>query len=92
MYSGFVRACCTFSNTSTDSICTGRTENCRLLYGDCKVDNHNLFDTCNPHVLLQLTPIAYALDTRRITGLYIEIAKWMIIIFLILAVLTFFFR
>ena len=58
IYSGFDRACCIISNTSTGCIYTGRTGDCRLLYGDCKVDDHNLFDTCNPHVLIQMTAIS----------------------------------
>lgn len=68
MYSGFVRTCCTFSNTGTDSICTGRTENRRLLYGDCKVDDHNLFDTCNPHVFLQMTATSSKVSSEPLPG------------------------
>jgi len=41
-------------------------------------------------LFLILALILYAVGERKITGFYMEIAKWMIIIFLILAILTFF--
>ncbi|HII91888.1 MAG TPA: DUF1328 domain-containing protein [Methanosarcina sp.] len=43
-------------------------------------------------LFLILALIQYALGERKIAGFCMEIAKWMIIIFLILAILTFFFR
>jgi uncharacterized membrane protein YtjA (UPF0391 family) len=43
-------------------------------------------------ILLVLALIAYILGARGIAGFSMEIAKWLVIIFIILAVLTFFFR
>ena len=43
-------------------------------------------------LFLILALIEYALGERKIAGFCMEIAKWMIIIFLILAIFTFFFR
>ncbi|AKJ39464.1 MULTISPECIES: DUF1328 family protein [Methanosarcina] len=43
-------------------------------------------------LFLILALIEYALGAREIAGFCMEIAKWIIIIFLILAILIFFFR
>jgi uncharacterized membrane protein YtjA (UPF0391 family) len=43
-------------------------------------------------ILLVLALIAYILGARGIAGFSMEIAKWLIIIFIILAIITFFFR
>jgi uncharacterized membrane protein YtjA (UPF0391 family) len=43
-------------------------------------------------LFLILALVAYILGARGIAGFSMEIAKWMIIIFVILAILTFFFR
>jgi uncharacterized membrane protein YtjA (UPF0391 family) len=43
-------------------------------------------------ILLVLALIAYILGARGIAGFSMEIAKWLIIIFVILAIITFFFR
>ena len=43
-------------------------------------------------ILLILALIAYILGARGIAGFSMEIAKWLVIIFIILAILTFFFR
>jgi uncharacterized membrane protein YtjA (UPF0391 family) len=43
-------------------------------------------------ILLVLALIAYILGARGIAGFSMEIAKWLVIIFIILAILTFFFR
>jgi uncharacterized membrane protein YtjA (UPF0391 family) len=41
---------------------------------------------------LILALIAYVLGARGIAGLSMDIARWLVIIFVILAILTFFFR
>jgi uncharacterized membrane protein YtjA (UPF0391 family) len=41
---------------------------------------------------LILALIAYVLGARGIAGFSMEIAKWLVIIFVVLAVITFFFR
>ena len=41
---------------------------------------------------LILALIAYVLGARGIAGFSMEIARWLVIIFVILAILTFFFR
>jgi uncharacterized membrane protein YtjA (UPF0391 family) len=43
-------------------------------------------------ILLVLALIAYILGARGIAGFSMEIAKWLVIIFIILAIITFFFR
>lgn len=43
-------------------------------------------------VFLILALIAYILGARGIAGFSMEIAKWLVIIFIILAIITFFFR
>jgi uncharacterized membrane protein YtjA (UPF0391 family) len=43
-------------------------------------------------LFLILALVAYILGARGIAGFSMEVAKWMIIIFVILAILTFFFR
>ena len=43
-------------------------------------------------VFLILALIAYVLGARGIAGFSMEIAKWLVIIFIILAIITFFFR
>ena len=41
---------------------------------------------------LILALVAFILGARGIAGFSMEIAKWLVIIFIILAILTFFFR
>jgi uncharacterized membrane protein YtjA (UPF0391 family) len=41
---------------------------------------------------LILALIAYVLGAKGIAGLSMDIARWLVIIFVILAILTFFFR
>ena len=41
---------------------------------------------------LILALIAYILGARGIAGLSMDIAKWLVIIFVVLAIITFFFR
>jgi uncharacterized membrane protein YtjA (UPF0391 family) len=43
-------------------------------------------------ILLVLALVAYILGARGIAGFSMEIAKWLVIIFIILAIITFFFR
>jgi uncharacterized membrane protein YtjA (UPF0391 family) len=43
-------------------------------------------------ILLVLALIAYILGARGIAGFSMEIAKWLVIIFIILAIITFLFR
>jgi uncharacterized membrane protein YtjA (UPF0391 family) len=43
-------------------------------------------------IFLVLALIAFILGARGIAGFSMEIAKWLIIIFIVLAILTFFFR
>ena len=43
-------------------------------------------------VFLILALIAYILGARGIAGFSMEIAKWLVIIFIVLAIITFFFR
>jgi uncharacterized membrane protein YtjA (UPF0391 family) len=43
-------------------------------------------------LFLILALVAYILGARGIAGFSMEIAKWMVIIFVILAILTFLFR
>jgi uncharacterized membrane protein YtjA (UPF0391 family) len=43
-------------------------------------------------LLLILALVAYILGARGITGFSMEIARWLVIIFVILAIITFFFR
>jgi uncharacterized membrane protein YtjA (UPF0391 family) len=43
-------------------------------------------------VFLILELIAYVLGARGIAGFSMEIAKWLVIIFIVLAIITFFFR
>jgi uncharacterized membrane protein YtjA (UPF0391 family) len=41
---------------------------------------------------LVLALVAFILGARGIAGFSMEIAKWLVIIFIVLAILTFFFR
>jgi uncharacterized membrane protein YtjA (UPF0391 family) len=43
-------------------------------------------------LLLILALVAYILGARGIAGFSMEIARWLVIIFIILAIITFFFR
>jgi uncharacterized membrane protein YtjA (UPF0391 family) len=43
-------------------------------------------------VFLILALVAYILGAQGIAGLSMDIAKWLVIIFVILAIITFFFR
>ena len=43
-------------------------------------------------ILLVLALVAFILGARGIAGFSMEIAKWLVIIFIVLAILTFFFR
>ncbi|MHB8102723.1 MAG: DUF1328 domain-containing protein [Methanosarcina sp.] len=43
-------------------------------------------------VFLILALVAYILGARGIAGFSMEIAKWLVIIFIVLAIITFFFR
>jgi uncharacterized membrane protein YtjA (UPF0391 family) len=43
-------------------------------------------------LLLILALVAYILGARGIAGFSMEIARWLVIIFVILAIITFFFR
>jgi uncharacterized membrane protein YtjA (UPF0391 family) len=43
-------------------------------------------------ILLVLALVAFILGARGIAGFSMEIAKWLVIIFIILAIITFFFR
>ena len=43
-------------------------------------------------IFLVLALVAYVLGAQGIAGLSIDIAKWLVIIFVILAIITFFFR
>lgn len=43
-------------------------------------------------VFLILALVAYVLGARGVAGFSMEIAKWLVIIFIILAIITFFFR
>jgi uncharacterized membrane protein YtjA (UPF0391 family) len=43
-------------------------------------------------VFLILALIAFVLGARGIAGFSMEIAKWLVIIFIVLAIITFFFR
>ena len=43
-------------------------------------------------VFLILALVAYILGARGIAGFYMEIAKWLVIIFIVLAIITFFFK
>jgi uncharacterized membrane protein YtjA (UPF0391 family) len=43
-------------------------------------------------VFLILALVAYILGAQGIAGFSMEIAKWLVIIFVILAIITFFFR
>jgi uncharacterized membrane protein YtjA (UPF0391 family) len=43
-------------------------------------------------VFLILALVAFVLGARGIAGFSMEIAKWLVIIFVILAIITFFFR
>jgi uncharacterized membrane protein YtjA (UPF0391 family) len=43
-------------------------------------------------VFLILALVAFILGARGIAGFSMEIAKWLVIIFVILAIITFFFR
>ena len=43
-------------------------------------------------ILLVLALIAYILGARGIAGFSMEIARWLVIIFIVLAIITFFFR
>ncbi|MHB8102801.1 MAG: DUF1328 domain-containing protein [Methanosarcina sp.] len=43
-------------------------------------------------VFLILALIAYVLGAQGIAGFSMEIAKWLVIIFIVLAIITFFFR
>jgi uncharacterized membrane protein YtjA (UPF0391 family) len=43
-------------------------------------------------VFLILALIAYIIGERGIAGFSMEVAKWLVIIFIILAIITFFFR
>lgn len=43
-------------------------------------------------VFLVLALVAYVLGARGVAGFSMEIAKWLVIIFIILAIITFLFR
>ena len=43
-------------------------------------------------IFLVLALVAYILGARGIAGLSMDIAKWLVIILVILAIITFFFR
>lgn len=43
-------------------------------------------------IFLILALVAYVLGARGVAGFSMEIAKWLVIIFIILAIITFFFR
>jgi uncharacterized membrane protein YtjA (UPF0391 family) len=43
-------------------------------------------------VFLILALVAYVLGARGIAGFSMEIARWLVIIFIVLAIITFFFR
>jgi uncharacterized membrane protein YtjA (UPF0391 family) len=43
-------------------------------------------------VFLILALVAYILGARGIAGFSMEIARWLVIIFIVLAIITFFFR
>jgi uncharacterized membrane protein YtjA (UPF0391 family) len=43
-------------------------------------------------IFLVLALVAYVLGAQGIAGLSMDIAKWLVIIFVILAIITFFFR
>ena len=43
-------------------------------------------------VFLILALVAYVLGARGVAGFSMEIARWLVIIFIILAIITFFFR
>jgi len=43
-------------------------------------------------VFLILALVAYILGARGIAGFSMEIAKWLVIIFIVLAIITFFFK
>jgi uncharacterized membrane protein YtjA (UPF0391 family) len=43
-------------------------------------------------VFLILALVAFVLGARGIAGFSMEIAKWLVIIFIVLAIITFFFR
>ena len=43
-------------------------------------------------IFLVLALVAYILGARGIAGFSMEIAKWLVIIFIVLAIITFFFR
>lgn len=43
-------------------------------------------------VFLILALVAYILGAQGIAGFSMEIAKWLVIIFIVLAIITFFFR
>jgi uncharacterized membrane protein YtjA (UPF0391 family) len=43
-------------------------------------------------VFLILALVAYILGARGIAGLSMDIARWLVIIFVVLAIITFFFR
>jgi uncharacterized membrane protein YtjA (UPF0391 family) len=43
-------------------------------------------------IFLVLALVAFILGARGIAGFSMEIAKWLVIIFVILAIITFFFR
>ena len=43
-------------------------------------------------VFLILALVAYVLGAQGVAGFSMEIAKWLVIIFIVLAIITFFFR
>jgi uncharacterized membrane protein YtjA (UPF0391 family) len=43
-------------------------------------------------IFLVLALVAFILGARGIAGFSMEIAKWLVIIFVVLAIITFFFR
>ena len=43
-------------------------------------------------IFLVLALVAFILGARGIAGFSMEIAKWLVIIFIVLAIITFFFR
>ena len=43
-------------------------------------------------IFLVFALVAYILGARGIAGFSMEIAKWLVIIFIVLAIITFFFR
>jgi uncharacterized membrane protein YtjA (UPF0391 family) len=59
----------------------------------CYIGGVNIADLIGLAVVfLILALIAFVLGARGIAGFSMEIAKWLVIIFIVLAIITFFFR